>query len=366
MKILQINSTVNFGGGERHLIDLTKGLINRKHDVFVAIRPNCEWKKRLETIAKYELPLRNSLDVASAIKLAKFIKANKIEIVHAHTARDYMVASLAVRMAKTAKLILTRHVLFPIKSAFLLKNVSKIIAVSSAVETTLSKSFPTKKIAVIPNGIDLANWSNVDNERFRKEFRFEHEISYDDFVIGIVGELKQLKGQEDFVLAAQIVAKKFPNAFFVIVGKDNSITKEFRLTLKRLVKIFNLESRFLWLNWVEDTSYLLSALDLFVSASHTESFGLAIVEAMANKTCIVATKTEGAKEILEDEKTALLSEIKNPIELAEKICELIRNKEKRDFLANNAQTVAKEKFGLQKMIDETEKLYQDLVAKKSF
>jgi L-malate glycosyltransferase len=365
MKILQISSAKNFGGGEKHFVDLCRGLQNRGHEIFVVVRPTCNWQERLNFLPSENIlsvSIRNSIGIFSANKIAQFIKENNIDIVHAHVARDYFPASLACRISKTPKFVLTRHVLFPMKTfyRFVLKNLGKGIAVSKSVEANLQKIFPKEKIVTISNGVNTENISDEKRQKYRESFRFEHDISSDNFVIGTVGELKQLKGQEDFVLAAQIVAKKYPKAFFVIVGKDNSVKKDFRQELKRLVKVFGLEDRFLWLDWVDDTTHLLNGLDLFVSASHTESFGLAIVEAMANKTCIVATKTEGAKEILQDNKTAMLCEIKNPVELSEKIIDLIENTEKHQYLTENAQIIVKERFNLQKMIDETEKVYFSL------
>jgi L-malate glycosyltransferase len=354
MKILQISSAKTFGGGEKHLVDLAKGLA-KNNEVFVAVRSTCDWKTRLDFTQTVELPLKNSIDIFSAVKLSQFIRKHKIEVVHAHLARDYTMASLAVRMSKNAKLFLTRHVLFPIKSTFLLKNITKIIAVSSAVETELRKSFPSSKIAAIPNGIKIEHFANADKQRLRKEFRFEHNIPFDADLVATVGELKPLKGQEDFVIAAQIIAEKFPETYFVIVGKDNSFDQKFRLKLKRLVKIFGLGNRFLWLNWVEDTAILLHASDVFVSASHSESFGLAILEAMASEVCVVATATEGAKELLGEEN---LVPIENPTKLAEAICEIFGDKAKQLERAKTAQTIAKERFNVETMIVETEKLYR--------
>jgi L-malate glycosyltransferase len=353
MKILQISSAKTFGGGEKHLVDLSKGLA-KNNEIFVAVRPTCDWKTRLDFAQIIELPLKNSIDIYSAFKLSQFIRKHKIEIVHAHLARDYAIASLAVRMSKNAKLFLTRHVLFPIKSAFLLKNITKIIAVSSAVETELRKSFPSDKIAAIPNGIEIEHFANADKQRLRKEFRFEHNIPFDADLVATVGELKPLKGQEDFVIGSQLVAEKFPETYFVIVGKDNSFDQKFRLKLKRLIKIFGLENRFLRLNWVEDTATLLHACDVFVSASHSESFGLAILEAMASEVCVVATATEGAKELLGEEN---LVPIENPTKLAEAICEVLGNKTNRINRAKIAQTSAKQRFNVETMIAETKKLY---------
>ncbi len=156
MRILQISSASNFGGGERHFVDLTKGLINRGHDLFLAIRSSSPVLEKISDLPEeriLEVEIKNSLDVFAARKLARFIRENEIQIVHAHLAKDYLPASLALRFAPQAKLVLTRHVLFPMKrlQKRALNNVSKIIAVSAAVEANLRNTFPIEKFAVVPN-----------------------------------------------------------------------------------------------------------------------------------------------------------------------------------------------------------------------
>ena len=304
------------------------------------------------------------MDVLSARKIAKFLKKEKIDIVHAHLARDYPPASLAIRLFPKTKLILARHVLFPLKHIhkLVLNNVSRVIAVSSAVEANLQKTFPKEKITCVPNGIEIKKWTDVDQGALFKEFRFEHNISFDAPLIGTVGELKKLKGQEDFILAANEIVKKFPEAHFVIVGKDNSFDQTFRRTLRRLVKVLGLAKRFLFLDWIEDTAPLLSALDVFVSASHSESFGLAILEAMASGKGIISTETDGAKELLIDDQTGLLSPIKSPVKLAENICKLLEDKNQKKILGANAKKIAVENYGVEKMVSSIEEIYIQTLA----
>lgn len=365
MKILHISSAKTFGGGERHLLDLTRKLTEKGHEIFVALRPTSEWREKLDFLPPeniLQVSIRNSFGMFSAQRIAKFIREKNIEIVHAHVGRDYLAAGIACRIAKNVKFVLTRHVLFPLKPfhRFALKNVNRAIAVSSAVKENLEKTFPKEKIVMISNGIETENFSDESRKRLSEEFRFLHNISFDAKIIGTIGELKVLKGQRDFVLAAQILAQKFPESYFLIVGKENSFAQKFRQELKRLVSVLRLEHQFLFLDWVEETAPLFAALDIFVSASHSESFGLAILEAMASKCAIVATETEGAKELLRNEETALLVPMKNPIELAKAIENLLFDDKKRTILAENAKKIAIEKFSLKKTVDETEKLYESL------
>ena len=362
MRILQISSAKTFGGGEKHFVDLCKGLAEKGHDVFASLHKDNDWEESLNFLPKenrLHISLRNSIDVLSARKIAKFLRNQDIDIVHAHLARDYPPASLAVRFYPEAKLILTRHVLFPMKSIhkLVLKNVSKVIAVSSAVETNLCKTFSKDKIVCVPNGIEIEKWAGIDRKELSEQFRRDHQIPLEVPLIGILGELIKLKGQDDFIIAANEVVKKFPDAYFIIVGKDNSFDQKFRQSLKRLVKVFGLEKQFTFLNWVENTAPLLSALDVFVSASHTESFGLAILESMATGTAVVSTETAGAKELVNSGKTGTLTPIGNAVKLAEGIIKTIKDDNLQEEMSKRAQDFAKKNFNFKQMVDKTEKIY---------
>lgn len=361
MRILQINSSNAFGGGERHFVDLCRGLTESGHDVFAAVRPDNEWGHKLSFLREdrvFELPLRNSLDMFSAARLAVLARSQKIDIVHAHVARDYPLAAVSVTGTRGAKLLITRHVMFPLKNIhrLVLGKVSNVIAVSEAVAANLLNTFPKEKIVRIPNG--LAVKPLEDPGQSSREFRFEHNISYDSFVVSTVGELCQLKGQREFVMAAAEVLKEFPEAFFVIVGKDRSFDQSFRRDIKRLIKILGIKERVLLLNWIDDLAPLMAATDIFVSSSRSESFGLSILEAMVTGNAVVATETDGAKELIEHGVTGLLSPIEEPVVLAGRISGLIEEPGMRRAIGAAAKESAENRFSLDRMVDETIALYE--------
>lgn len=366
VRILQISSAKIFGGGERHFVDLCRELTRRGHDVFVALRPTNEWQERLDFLPPerfLHVSIRNAFGMFSAKKITGFIEKERIDVVHAHEARDYLAASIASRIAGPVDLVVTRHLLSPLKPfhRFALRNVGAAIAVSHGVNVQLKKIFPEEKIFVIPNGIDTTRGTAAGREKQGREFRSFHGIPFDVPVVATIGELKVLKGQRDFVLAAHEIAKRFPNCRFVVAGKDNSIDKKFRRELKRLVKVFGMEERFLWLDWLDDIAPLLDAADIFVSPAHTESFGLAILDAMAAGRAVVATETDGAKELLQDPE--VLAPVKDPLKLAGRIMALLEDDRRRIALGEKLRNIAGKSFGLDRMVDATEKLYQGLRVK---
>ena len=371
MRILQISSARALGGGERHLADLVNELAARGHDVHVALSPRSPLANELRAIPKQNivtLPLRNALDAASALELARLISKRQIEVVHAHMARDYPLAAYAVRRNRSSRLIITRHVLFPLSRlhGVTLSNVSRVIAVSAAVARRLREQqiFPDDKIVTVPNGIDVDRFAQATLNLSRDEYRRKLELPPDGLLVGTVGEINSLKGHEDLVRAAAIIAGRFPGLQFIIAGEDTSSTKEHLSALQRLIGDLGLEKRVRRFGWLDDIADLYCALDLFVSASHTESFGLAIAEAMACGVPVVATATEGAGEIIDDGVTGVLVPIGDAASLAEAIIRLLEKADERAGLAKAAGATVRERFSLQRMVGETEQVYSDALAKR--
>src|SRR5882762_10435031 len=229
LRILQISSAQSLGGGERHLADLANGLIDRGHEVSVVLRPHAALNDELSRVPKYNittLPLRNSLDVQSARELARLVRKNDIEIVHAHMARDYPLAAYAVRRNRAARLILTRHVLFPLNRLHRISfsKASRIIAVSQAVASQLraDKIAPAEKISVVLNGIDVGRFARAREQFNRHEFLQRWKLPEKSLLVGTVGELTPLKGQQDFLGAVTQISKQVAGYDEGAAGIDHS------------------------------------------------------------------------------------------------------------------------------------------------
>ena len=364
MRILQISSASSFGGGERYLVDLSNALTSRGHEVFAVVRPNSPLPYQLKLPKEHikHLALRNALDAPSARQLDHFVKQHQIEVIHAHMARDYSLAAYATRRNPPARLFVTRHVLFPLSSLHrrTLAHATCVIAVSEAVGRQLRSQRLVEQdcIAVVPNGIDVNRFDLALKSFSETSFREKHGLPMSTMLVGSIGELRALKRHDDFIRAAAIVSQEFPNTHFVIAGIDTSPKGEVRTELKRLVTQLQLQDRMHFLGWLDDAEQLMFALDVFVSASETESFGLAIAEAMTAKTAVVATATEGASEIVVDKETGFLVPIGNVEMLAQGIATLLRDPDLRTSFGKRGRHVVEARFSLQRMVDEIESLYR--------
>ena len=368
MRILQVSSARTFGGGERHLADLARGLATRGHELFAALAHDSPLRDELDALPPrnvHTLALRNALDIGSALKLARVALDEKVDVIHAHVARDYTLASLAARRATGARLVITRHVLFPLSRLHrrALSNVARVIAVSDAVARSLRAQnlFDPEKIRVVANGVDVRRFADA-REEFEKSGResLEGGGARKPLRVGIVGELSEVKGQEDFVRAAAVVAERFGDAVeFVIVGDDATRTGEYRARVERLVAELGLKERVRLLGRLGEVAGVLASLDVFVSASRTEAFGMVMAEALACGVPVVATATEGAREIVEDGLTGSIVPIGDVGAMAAAIVSLLKDEGRRLAFGARASGSARERFSLERMIEETERVYAE-------
>src|SRR2546421_954728 len=353
MRILQICSAREIGGGERHLADLANSLARRGHEVFAALSDASPVRadlRALPTEKIIELPMRNSLNLASAVNLSRFVREHQIDIVHAHVARDYPLAALATGRSR-AQLVLTRHVLFPLNRIhkLTLRRTARVIAVSRAVAESLNSQriFAPGKIVTIHNGIDVDRFAGT-----AKDSATDRKLR-----VGMVGHIAPIKGQENFLRAAAILQADRDDVEFIIAGEDKSHSGENRVALEKLISDLKMDGRLRLIRWGDDVPNLLSTLDLFVSPARSEPFGLSIVEAMAAGVPVLATSSEGAREIIEDNQTGRLVPVGDTEAMATAIMDLLNDSTERKRLADNAQIRVHEHFSLDKMVEHTEQVY---------
>ena len=359
MRILQICSARDIGGGERHVADLANSLAQRGHAVYAAVNPNAPLIGELPSLPKnniFELRMRGAADVVAAENIAAIVRENKMDIIHAHVARDYPLAALASARSGGTPFVLTRHVLFPLSKVhkLLLGQASRVIAVSNPVAETIKKQriFALDKIVTIHNGIDTSRYARDKNNAYPRGL---------PLIVGMIGHIAPIKGGDDFVRAAAILARERDDVNFSIVGEDKSPSGENRAALESLIGQLGMANRVRLAGWQDNVALLLRGFDVFVSPSRSEPFGLVILEAMAAGVPVVATASEGALEIIDDGVTGLIVPIDDVDALAAAISRLLDDPSLRERLAENALEHVNKRFSLKGMVDATEKVYDEIL-----
>ena len=208
------------------MADLANGLASRGQEVHVALRPSSGLRPELTALPDSNIhPLRATgpLNLLNAFLLARLIRERGFEVIHAHIAHDYLLAAVAAGLAGRGRVVLTRHVLFPLSKFYrvALRRVARVIAVSGAVADQLRSEsiFDAADIEVIHNGVDLARFKpNAGaRESVRRSFRAGPRDSY---LVGMAGHRAPIKGPDEFIRAAAVLAPRRDDVTFVVAGQD--------------------------------------------------------------------------------------------------------------------------------------------------
>lgn len=361
MRILQVCSATRMGGGERHVADLTRALIERGHELHLAVRPRCALREALRglPVTWHEMGLRNAMDLLSVQELRAIIRTREIEVLHAHVARDYVICGLTA-MRSPVRFFLTRHHFNPIKSNPLylraIADVRRLIAVSESVSRELVNAFPTlaERVTVIPNWVDVRDCGRLSRADARQKLGLTQPLA-----IAIIGQITPLKRQDLFLHAAAQLIKRhgLTQAEFVIAGEVQSHDGEYSGELRLLIRDLRISSQVRFTGQVENLPSVLAAFDIVAAPSDNEAFSLALAEAMAAGCAVIASRAGGMAEIVEENLTGLLIAPGDKTALAAGLHQLIEDRELRGRLGEAAQASVRERFERERVIDRIEMLY---------
>ncbi|WP_338814741.1 glycosyltransferase family 4 protein [Bernardetia sp. Wsw4-3y2] len=298
--------------------------------------------------------------------LATFCKKNKVSIVHLHDAHAHTIGVLsAVFFQNKTKFILSRKVIFPVKNNFFSNYkynhsaIKKIICVSEKVKEVVGLSIKDKsKLITIYDGIDLDKFSNENDTSILRQ---EYNLSKDTILIGNVAALTPEKDYITFLETAKLLIpkleKKNKQVCFFLIGKEGESKNEIH-------KWFNqnpqLKEHFILTGFRNDIAFILKELDVFLFTSQTEGLGTSVLDAFASKVPVVATAAGGVPESVINNKTGLLSNIKDSFSLAENVEKVLFDEELRNKLIQNA-TIHLQNFTKENTAKKTLEIYKNVV-----
>jgi len=361
MNILYIANHLNSGGITSYLLSLASGMKEKGHNVFIAAHSGEKLDKFLQLGVNFiRIPIKTKKEIGlgvflSFLKLKDECKKHKIDIVHSNSRTTQVVGCLLERFGKVPHLS-TCHGFFKrrVTRRILGSWGEKVIAVSQPVKEHLIRDFGVKEknITLIYNGIEVARFKNHDAQ-FKAKMKRDLGLA-DAPVVGIVGRLSDVKGHSYLIEAMQEVLKKIPQARLVIVGEGKM--KKRLVSLSRRLEI---AKSILFIPSVKETRDILSIMDVFAMPSLKEGLGLALMEAMATGLAVIGSNVGGIKDLVQDGQTGLLVEPANVVSLASAISQLFMDSEKRTRLGHQAQIFISQNFTQEKMVAETEKVYEE-------
>ncbi|QJP35546.1 N-acetyl-alpha-D-glucosaminyl L-malate synthase BshA [Nonlabens sp. Ci31] len=317
-------------------------------------------------VEEYPLFHYQPYELALSSKLVNVVQEYGIELLHVHYAIPHAYAGyMAQQMLKdqgiTLPMVTTlhgtditlvgNHPVYKPAVTFSINNSDVVTSVSASLKRDTLELFDiTKQIDVVPNFIDMSLYKTEFKDCDRTIMAFPQER-----IITHISNMRPVKRLMDVVKIFEIVEKQIP-AILIMVGDGPE-----RFAAEEYAHDAGLKMKIKWVGNSTEIDRILCFSDLFLLPSEKESFGLAALEAMANRTPVISTNTGGLPEVNEDGVSGYTSEVGNIEEMAANAMKILKDDQVlNDF--KNAAFAKAEQYDILKIIPQYEKLYETVLA----
>lgn len=374
MRILIITTHMNMGGIASYCLTQVRALRGRPasqgqvgaggHKIIVASSGgDCVGLLEKEGARHIRIDINTKSElspkiIVSLFQLLPVIRRENVDIIHAHTRVTQVLARLISSITKVPY-VTTCHGYFKPRLGRRLFDCwgDKVVAVSDAVQRHLVDDMGVEdgRVRLIYTGIELERFGRRYSEAEKEDIREEYGIGRGP-VIGMIGRLSPVKGQDVLVEAAPVILKGFPNAQFLLIGDGPS-----EKSLKRRVDELGIGERFVFVRNVADTKEPLSVIDIFAFPSIKEGLGLALIEALACGRPCVASDTGGISDVIKNGRSGIMVPPGDSQALADAIMRVLRDGVLRAELQSNAGG-AVTRFSIEEMAGRLGALYDEVIS----
>ena len=350
----------SLGGLELSMLKLASEFNQRQAEGIVIVPPNTPLANHAAENSLSSVLLKTKWkygNIAASIQLAHIFELHKIDIAIVMQSKDMSIVAIAHAIYPCTKLVYYQEMQSGINKrdffhTWMYSKLALWITLTrkmkqDAIEYT---RVPADKIIVNPVGTDMIRFNPdlYDPVKTRKFFN----LPDNKFTIGVLGRLDPQKGQEEFIRTIPILLSYRPDLYFVIVGDETPDQAGFKKSLMCLSQELGVDGHLRFIPFTDAVPEFMSAIDLFVLPSHSETFGFVLIEAMAMAKPIVATHAGGVSEIITDNSTGLLVPPRNVQALAEAIKKLTKDPELCAFLSKKAHAEALTKFDVTRCVNQ--------------
>lgn len=382
IKILRIQSRICIGGPAIHTELLSRYLDSSVYETVLlggAVDP--EESSRVESLRRKgiqvhlieemgrEISFRQ--DIKAIRKVYRIIKKERPDIVHTHTAKAGAVGRIAAWLAGVPVIIHTFHGhvfnsyfgklktnFFIFFERFLARLSSGIIVISPAQKKDIVEKYKivkAGKVTIIRLGFKLEQFlSQRNNYQLKNELR----VKSGDILIGIIGRLVPIKNHAMIINVLAGLRQSGLKVHLCIVGDG-----ELRDELQQLALQNGVENFTHFLGWRLDIPNIYAGIDLLALTSLNEGTPVTIIEAMASKVPVVATRVGGVPDLIIEGKTGFLCDVNDTEQMAGKIERLILDKSIRKRITENAGETVQKIYHYSRLVRDIEDLYQNFLNK---
>ena len=378
-RILYLHAGAELYGADKVLLELIKGLDKEEFEAHVILPNDGVLVEALRqvgaqvSVLDYPILRRkyfNPKGIADYIRsynfyakqIALYAREHSIDMVHNNTAAVLE----GIYLKRKLKLPLIWHVheiivkpkaISDFINMLMGRYADKIVTVSQAVANHIKQSpfIKDSQVEVIYNGVDNAVYYPMDASSIREKF----DIAQDALVIGMIGRVNAIKGQNDFIEAVEPLLEKNEQAVAFLAGGVFP-GEEWRLEeLDKRIASSSVVSQIHRIDYYDKTSELYNMFDIFVLPSiKPDSLPTVVLEAMACSKPVVGYNNGGIAEMVVDDKSGCLVKPNRPQELSNAISLLLDSSEKREKFGRVGYQRQKELFSLESYIKNFSELYK--------
>ncbi len=305
--------------------------------------------------------------IGIAYRLAKTLRNIRPDVVHTHKYKDAFIGTLVARSLGVRHVVRVVHGLpEPFKGLRNAKMVTymaadrlitacfveRVVAVSSDIEKVLVGMYGSNRVSCIHNGIDV---EAVRVTASREALRRRWQIAEDAVVIGTVGRLVPVKGHAMLLEATRILRASKENVVLVIVG-DGPLRKDLEESARRL----GLETSVIFTGQQDQSFDFMNMMDIFVLPSLHEGIPMVVLEALALKRPVVATRVGGIPEVISHDISGKLVTSGDASDLANGLKQLIEMPDKARAFAMEGRRQVEQEYSANTMANRTAAMYRSL------
>lgn len=291
------------------------------------------------------------------VRLVRFVRANRIALVHNQDIYTNVLGTLAARLAGVPSVV-TRVDLNHNVSGYRLRALQLasrqadrvLVNALSIRDLAIREGVEPDRIVVVRNGLDLAAF----DETARRAP--EPPAPEPGGVVCIANMHHPVKGQTDLLMAMKEVLRARPEAHLVLVGDGVR-----RTHLERSARQLGIAERCHFVGHRLDGPALLARAAIGVSASYAEGISNAILEAMAARLPVVATAVGGSPELVRDGANGFLVPPGAPAAMTRRLLDLLASAPLRKRMGERGRRIVEREFSVEQMRASYDALYEDLV-----
>ena len=363
ISVLQVLPDLSSGGVEKGTLEVNKYLTKKGHRSIVISNGGRMVDELINDKGEhYKLAVgkKTPLTLFTIPKLIKFIKINKIDVVHARSRMPAWVCYFALNfIEKKARpaFITTFHGAYSVnKYSSIMAKGDKIIVVSKTIRNYVLKNYKVdkKKIFLNYRGVSKKAFSPkyIASKEWKKNWYKEFPQTQKKIILTIPARITRSKGQDHFIKVIKKIVKKYPNIHGLVIGEEKNKTKYMR-ELRDQVTSFGLDSKITFVGHREDIKQIMSISRLVFSLTKVpEAFGRISLESLSLGVPVIAYSHGGVKEQLSEllpEGLVSVGSINNVTKLAYKWINKSPVIKRNDY------------FTLEKMLENTLKIYKKMI-----